>query len=90
MSVSVDRVEAGAQGDHKLARGYRPTLTYSWHHLRHEGFRKSVASFLKQEREQTYVSLATLATRKNPFKRPPEAHLRRQGLRIEGKRILVE
>ena len=37
-----------------------------------------------------YVSLASLATQRNPFKRPPHAHLQRQGLRIEGKRILVE
>ena len=59
-------------------------------HLRHADFRKSVASFLTQEREQTYVSLATLATRRNPFKSSPTEHLRRQGLRIEGKRILVE
>ena len=89
IELGLPRVEAGAQGDHKLARGYLPSLTYSWHHLRHEGFRKSVKSFLRKEIEQTYVSVATLATRKNPFKGEPHAHLQRQGLRLEGKRVLV-
>lgn len=89
IELGLPRVEAGAQGDHKLVRGYLPTLTYSWHHLRHTGFRQSVAAFLKKEIEQTYVSIATLTTRKSPFKDEPSAHLQRQGLRLEGKRVLV-
>lgn len=44
------RVEAGAQGAHKLARGYRPRLVYSAHHIRHEGLRDAVADYLSQER----------------------------------------
>ncbi len=43
-------VEAGAQGEHKLARGYEPTLTYSAHYIPNEGFRRAVADYLERER----------------------------------------
>ncbi|MBS7704006.1 GNAT family N-acetyltransferase [Chelatococcus asaccharovorans] len=44
------RVEAGAQGEHKLARGYRPVLTYSAHDIADPALRRAVAHFLEQER----------------------------------------
>ncbi len=44
------RVEAGAQGAHKLARGYLPNLTYSAHWIKDRGFRDAVRHYLKQER----------------------------------------
>lgn len=44
------RVEAGAQGEHKLARGYLPATTYSAHWIPDAGFRTAVAKFLKHER----------------------------------------
>jgi predicted N-acyltransferase len=44
------RVEAGAQGEHKLARGYMPTPTYSVHWIADAGFRKAVARYLDDER----------------------------------------
>ena len=44
------RVEAGAQGGHKLARGYVPTTTHSAHFIADQGFRRAVADYLKQER----------------------------------------
>jgi predicted N-acyltransferase len=44
------RVEAGAQGEHKLARGYLPHTTYSLHYLAHSGLRRAVAAYLEQER----------------------------------------
>ncbi len=44
------RVEAGAQGPHKVARGYLPELTYSAHWIGHEGLRDAVAGFLAHER----------------------------------------
>jgi predicted N-acyltransferase len=43
-------VEAGAQGEHKLARGYAPTTTHSAHWIGHPGLRDAVARYLKQER----------------------------------------
>jgi len=46
------RVEAGAQGEHKLARGYRPTTTYSAHWIADQSFRRAVADYLERERRQ--------------------------------------
>jgi predicted N-acyltransferase len=43
-------VEAGAQGEHKLARGYEPATTHSVHWIGHPGLRDAIARFLKQER----------------------------------------
>jgi uncharacterized protein len=43
-------VEAGAQGEHKLARGYLPVKTYSLHHFAHAGLARAVAEYLEQER----------------------------------------
>lgn len=48
------RVEAGAQGGHKVVRGYLPEPTYSVHWIGHEGFRDAVARYLDDER--AYVS----------------------------------
>jgi predicted N-acyltransferase len=45
------RVEAGAQGEHKLARGYLPRTTYSLHYLAHPGLREAVAAYLQRERQ---------------------------------------
>jgi predicted N-acyltransferase len=52
----LDRVEAGAQGEHKLARGYRPVLTSSAHDIADPGLRHAVQAYLDQER--LYVSEA--------------------------------
>ncbi|AEQ51633.1 GNAT family N-acetyltransferase [Pelagibacterium halotolerans] len=49
------RVEAGAQGQHKLARGYAPETTRSIHHIVHPGLRRAVAEYLEDERK--YVDL---------------------------------
>jgi predicted N-acyltransferase len=46
----LSRVEAGAQGEHKLARGYRPTLTRSAHALADPALRRAVADYLERER----------------------------------------
>jgi predicted N-acyltransferase len=50
------RVEAGAQGEHKLARGYVPVTTHSAHFIADPGLRRAVADFLKRER--AYVAAA--------------------------------
>ncbi len=47
----LSRVEAGAQGEHKLARGYVPVITRSVHHIVHPGLRRAIADYLVQERE---------------------------------------
>jgi len=58
------RVEAGAQGSHKLARGYEPVRTHSAHFIANDGFRAAVADFLERERagvaaEQVYLGERT-------------------------------
>jgi predicted N-acyltransferase len=50
------RVEAGAQGEHKIARGYLPTTTYSAHYIVDPGLRRAIDDFLKRER--AYVTAA--------------------------------
>ena len=46
------RVEAGAQGSHKLARGYIPVTTHSAHWITHPGLRDAVADYLVHERRE--------------------------------------
>jgi predicted N-acyltransferase len=50
------RVEAGAQGEHKISRGYLPTTTYSAHYIADLGLRRAIDDFLKRER--AYVTAA--------------------------------
>ncbi len=61
------RVEAGAQGAHKLARGYLPSETYSAHHIADPGLRRAVADYLKRER-RAVAREAALLTEEAPFK----------------------
>jgi len=46
----IERFEPGAQGEHKITRGFEPTLTRSAHWIFHDGFRDAVAGYLDQER----------------------------------------
>ena len=50
IALGLSRVEAGAQGGHKLARGYEPVRTVSAHYIRNESFREAVSDFLVRER----------------------------------------
>jgi uncharacterized protein len=61
------RVEAGAQGPHKLARGYLPQKTYSLHHLAHPGLARAVAQYLEAERAGVDEETAALAAH-SPFR----------------------
>ena len=62
------RVEAGAQGEHKVSRGYLPAPTYSAHYIRNPGFRRAVASFVDEERRAMQERMAALAE-ESPFRR---------------------
>lgn len=64
------RVEAGAQGDHKLARGYAPVAVYSAHYIADAGFRRAVDRFLVEERRQMAEIREALAGA-TPFRRGP-------------------
>jgi predicted N-acyltransferase len=61
------RVEAGAQGRHKIQRGYLPSPTYSAHWIAHAGLRRAVAGFLEEERPQIRAEMAALAA-DSPFR----------------------
>ena len=50
ISKGLARVEAGAQGEHKLLRGYLPSPTFSAHYIAHAGLRAAVADYLEHER----------------------------------------
>jgi len=51
IAEGLQRFDAGAQGEHKLIRGFEPVLTRSWHYLLHPGLRRAVEDFLVQERD---------------------------------------
>jgi hypothetical protein len=55
------RVEAGAQGEHKIQRGYLPVPTYSAHWIVHPGLRRAVAQFLDHERPAMLREIEALA-----------------------------
>jgi hypothetical protein len=61
-------VEAGAQGEHKLMRGYMPVTTHSAHHIRHEGLARAVADYLEEERRYAAAEREALA-RHGPFRK---------------------
>jgi Uncharacterized protein conserved in bacteria len=62
------KVEAGAQGEHKLLRGYNPVPTYSAHYISHPGLRRAVAHYLNAEREAVAENIDDLA-QASPFKK---------------------
>lgn len=63
-----DRVEAGAQGSHKLARGYQPAITTSMHYIPNPSFRRAVSDYLVGEREQVMFDAQYLEQR-TPFRK---------------------
>ncbi|NMT64512.1 GNAT family N-acetyltransferase [Marinobacter orientalis] len=48
---ALTRFDAGAQGEHKLVRGFEPVITHSWHGIPHPGFREAIARFIEEEAE---------------------------------------
>ena len=57
----LNRVEAGAQGEHKLARGYMPYTTYSAHFIANPALRRAVADYLSRERAYVQAAAEELA-----------------------------
>lgn len=64
----LERVEAGAQGEHKIQRGYLPSPTFSSHYLPDPNFREAVDEFLRRETMRMKMTLAILDEDANPFK----------------------
>ena len=63
------RVEAGAQGQHKIQRGYMPVETYSAHYIADPNFRRAVADFLRRERAAIGEEITFLEDF-SPFRKP--------------------
>ena len=63
------RVEAGAQGEHKIARGYLPVRTHSSHYIPNEEFREAVDAFLRQERGEIEYYIAGMTAQESPYKK---------------------
>ena len=64
----LSRVEAGAQGDHKLARGYLPTPCHSLHWVGDPGFARAIAQYLESERSAVEEEIEIL-TSYGPFRK---------------------
>lgn len=62
------RVEAGAQGEHKLARGYLPVTTHSCHFITHEGLRDAVERYLVHERRDV-AEMGEILNKHGPFRK---------------------
>ena len=68
IAKGLKRVEAGAQGEHKLARGYLPHLTYSAHFIANPGLHRAVADYLSRERAYVQAASRELAAA-TPFRK---------------------
>ena len=68
IALGLSRVEAGAQGAHKLARGYEPCKTWSAHYIVHPGFRDAIRDFLERERAGVVAEQLHLGEH-TPFKK---------------------
>ncbi|MBA1140378.1 GNAT family N-acetyltransferase [Mesorhizobium neociceri] len=64
-------VEAGAQGEHKLARGYRPVTMHSAHYIAHPGLRNAVADYLRRERREV-ERMGEILEEHTPFRKDLE------------------
>ncbi len=67
----LQRVEAGAQGEHKIQRGYLPVPTYSAHYIADPGLRRAIAAFLDSERPAMLREIEALAA-DSPYKKAGE------------------
>jgi uncharacterized protein len=68
ISRGLDRVEAGAQGEHKVARGYLPVETYSAHWIQDARLRDAIAAYLAEERAYVREEITVIGEH-NPFRR---------------------
>ena len=65
----LSRVEAGAQGEHKIARGYLPSPVHSAHHIAHPGLRAAVADHLSRERPAVEAEMMAMSEDLSPYRR---------------------
>ena len=72
LARGLKRVEAGAQGEHKLARGYRPVVTYSAHEFADHRLASAIEDYLRHERAAVERTIAHYEDRA-PFRRGDDA-----------------
>jgi predicted N-acyltransferase len=65
----LSRVEAGAQGDHKIARGYLPSPVYSAHFIADPALRDPVARYLEQERPAVEAEMHAMTAELSPYRK---------------------
>ena len=68
LAKGLKRVEAGAQGEHKLARGYLPVTTHSAHYVAHAGLRRAIGDYLARERADV-EQMSELLSEHSPFRK---------------------
>ncbi|CAN7567968.1 GNAT family N-acetyltransferase [Rhizobium sp. LjRoot98] len=68
IAKGLKRVEAGAQGEHKLARGYLPATTHSAHFIAHPGLKRAVADYLERERQEV-EQMSDILAEHSPFRK---------------------
>ncbi|MEZ2130638.1 MULTISPECIES: GNAT family N-acetyltransferase [unclassified Sinorhizobium] len=68
LAKKLKRVEAGAQGEHKLARGYLPVATHSAHFIAHAGLRRAIADYLEHERAEV-EQIGEILSEHSPFRK---------------------
>ena len=73
ISRGLSRVEAGAQGEHKIARGYLPSPVYSSHFIADPALRNPVADYLRREGPAVEAEIVALTEDQSPFRREPLA-----------------
>ena len=73
ISRGLSRVEAGAQGEHKIARGYLPSPVYSSHFIVDPALRNPVADYLRREGPAVEAEIVALTEDQSPFRREPLA-----------------
>jgi predicted N-acyltransferase len=75
--LGLPRVEAGAQGQHKITRGYLPTPVYSAHWIADPALREPVRRYLEREREAVESDIAMLTEEYSPFQAATKGFQRR-------------
>ena len=80
------QVEAGAQGAHKLARGYLPKATYSAHWIRDDALRAAVARYLGEERRYVAEDISAVAEHHSPFRNGAGAASADGAAKLQGER----
>ena len=68
IDLKLKRVEAGAQGPHKIQRGYLPTPMYSAHYIRDSNLRNAISDYLKMERTAVEKEIKIIFKDHSPYK----------------------